>query len=360
AEEKLARGVLPSEDPVAGEGGADGEKDTPADGGAVDAGDGGEKRSGGDEPEPRAGPDDDTPEDGAPRGSGPDADVVPSARKLGTDGLSGVQKRRIADAKAEFDKLEGLQPGSPEFKRARERLSRLQQRLTRTGRLELVRQVVADIPLRGLGGRGTDRLFADGQPNRPTGELRRPSFRHEFVENTLLGQLTVKPLGDAIAGLRGMAGLDPVNPFSGRILSKKEVQEANVLTLVGAGTAGAGRLATLARNIPAPRSLGNVKARKWYHQQLDAIPDALDGSRPLDVQAKLAHRLRNEARDTGREAMKDLEGAKTLSPNRTFEEMIQKARNEGFEGDGIWRYIIDRASKSNPIVDKALGLKRRK
>ena len=185
AKKKRARGVLPSEDPVGGEGGADGEKDTPGDGRAVDTGDGGEKRSGGDGPEPRAGPDDDTPEDGAPRGSGPDADVVPSARKLGTDGLSGVRKRRIADAKAEFDKLAGLQPGSPEFQRASERLSRLQQRLTKTERLELIRQVIADIPLRGLGERGTDRLLADGQPNRPTGELRRPSFRHEFVENTL-------------------------------------------------------------------------------------------------------------------------------------------------------------------------------
>ncbi|MCH8215008.1 MAG: hypothetical protein IIC54_13175 [Proteobacteria bacterium] len=360
AEEKLSQGILPSEDLIRGDDTAAGEKDTPGDGRAVDAGDGGEKRSGGDEPEPRAGPDDDTPEDGAPRGSGPDADVVPSARKLGTDGLSGVQKRRIADAKAEFDKLAGLQPGSSELKRAKEQLSRLQQRLTKTERLELVRQVIAEIPLRGLGGRGTDRLLADGQPNRPTGELRRPSFRSEFVENTLLGQLTLKPLGDAIAGLRGMAGLDPVNPFSGRILSKKEVQETNFLTLVGAGTAGAGRLARLARNIPAPRSLGNVKARKWYIQQLDAIPDALDGSRPLDVQAKLAHRLRNEARDTGRKAMKDQKKAKTQRPNRTFEEMIQTARDRGFEGDDIWRYIIEAAQRSNPVVDESLGVTRKK
>ncbi len=328
--------------------------------GAVDAGDGGEKRSGGDGPEPRAGPNDDTPEDGAPRGSGPDADVVPSARKLGTDGLSGVQKRRVADAKAEFDKLEGLRPGSPGFQRARERLSRLQQRLTKTERLELVRQVIADIPLRGLAGRGTDRLLADGQLNRPTGELRRPSFRSEFVENTLLGQLTLKPLGDAIAGLRGMAGLDPVNPFSGRILSKKEVQETNVLTLVGAGTAGAGRLATLARNIPAPRSLGNVKVRKWYHQQLDAIPDALDGSRPLDVRAKLAQRLRREAIEVTREAMVDRNSVAELPPPRSFEEMIEKARARGLEGDGIWKYIIEAAKRSNPDIDKLLGITRNK
>ena len=138
AEEKLSQGILPSEDLIRGDDTAAGEKDTPGDGRAVDAGNGGEKRSGGDEPEPRAGPDDDTPEDGAPSGSGPDADVVPSARKLGTDGLSGVQKRRIADAKAEFDKLAGLQPGSSELKRVKEQLSRLQQRLTKTERLELV------------------------------------------------------------------------------------------------------------------------------------------------------------------------------------------------------------------------------
>ena len=91
-----------------------------------------------------------------------------------------------------------------------------------------------------------------------------------------------------------------------------------------------------------------------------ALPDALDGSRPLDVQAKLAHRLRNEARHASREAMKDQKMTKTLSPNRTFEEMIQRARNKGFEGDGIWKYIIDRASESNPVVDMAMGLKRRK
>ena len=157
-----------------------------------------------------------------------------------------------------------------------------------------------------------------------------------------------------------MAGLDPVNPFSGRILSKKEVQETNFLTLVGAGTAGAGRLATLARNIPTPRSLGNVKARQWYLQQLDAIPDALDGSRPLDVQAKLAQRLRREAIEAAREAMVDRKSVAELPPPKSFEDMIERARDRGLEGDDIWRYIIEAAKRSNPVVDESLGVTRMK
>lgn len=127
--------------------------------------------------------------------------------------------------------LSGLLPGTQSFERAQRRLAELEKGFSQAERKEVVEKLLDRASSRNGG-------LTDPFQGRSTGELRAPSFRSEFVENNLLGQLTLKPLGETVAGLKALAGQDPVNPFSGRILSPGEVQDSQVLALTSAATGG--------------------------------------------------------------------------------------------------------------------------
>lgn len=59
-----------------------------------------------------------------------------------------------------------------------------------------------------------------------TGTIKPTPHRFEFVENILLGQFTLKPLGEFVAGAKAIVGLPAVNPFSGRLLTGRDRKDA--------------------------------------------------------------------------------------------------------------------------------------
>ncbi|MCM1192394.1 MAG: DUF4157 domain-containing protein [Lachnospiraceae bacterium] len=111
--------------------------------------------------------------------------------------------------------------------------------------------------------------------------------------------------------------------------------------------------------VPAPGTLSNVEAREWYLEQERRIPDRIDRSRPLEEQARQAFELRNQYRTRARELMADRELADRLNatePNLTWEQLVQKQRDKGLEGDAIYEAIIASAQRSRVSVNQALGI----
>jgi hypothetical protein len=43
-------------------------------------------------------------------------------------------------------------------------------------------------------------------------------------------------------------------------------------------------------------------------------------------------------------------------PNLTWEQIVQKGMDQGYEGDDLWNYIIGSSQRSNPDVDIAVGI----
>lgn len=110
---------------------------------------------------------------------------------------------------------------------------------------------------------------------------------------------------------------------------------------------------------PAPGTLSNVDARKWYLEQEKKIPLLIDTSLPKKDQAKQAFDLRNGFRTQARELMADRELAEKLmreEPNLTWEAVVQKAINKGYSGDEVYQSIIDSSQRSRTSVNKKLGL----
>lgn len=113
--------------------------------------------------------------------------------------------------------------------------------------------------------------------------------------------------------------------------------------------------------IPAG-TLDDVSVRKWYHQQLDAIPGKIDRTQPLRNQARQAFELRNQARVDARALMADRAkalGYDVTDPIRTLQEQIRYAVEvRGKQGSEIWEYILESSTRSRPSVDAAAGLAR--
>jgi filamentous hemagglutinin len=110
-----------------------------------------------------------------------------------------------------------------------------------------------------------------------------------------------------------------------------------------------------------PGTLSNVDARKWYISQEARIKDLIDPSLSLEEQAKQAFELRNQFRTQARNLMADRELAEKLmheEPNLTWEQVIQKAKDKGYSGDDIYRYIIDSSQRSRSSVNTDIGLDR--
>ncbi|RMH39792.1 MAG: hypothetical protein D6694_10855 [Gammaproteobacteria bacterium] len=112
------------------------------------------------------------------------------------------------------------------------------------------------------------------------------------------------------------------------------------------------------KGLPKPGSLSNEATRKWYHQQLDAIPSKIDSSLPLREQALQAFKLRNYIKLQARELMADRAAAASLPEPKTLQDVVRKAYGRGLRGDDVWRYVLGGSQRSNAGVDAALGLSR--
>lgn len=148
-------------------------------------------------------------------------------------------------------------------------------------------------------------------------------------------------------------------------------------------TSGSARsLLVLSRGLVAPRSetaltgpfkgrytkglsagtLDDVSARRWYHQQLDAIPGRIDRTQSLRNQARQAFELRNQARIDARALMSNRAkalGYDVTDPVRTWQQQIKYAVEvRGKQGSEIWDYILESSTRSRPGVDAAAGLAR--
>ena len=106
-------------------------------------------------------------------------------------------------------------------------------------------------------------------------------------------------------------------------------------------------------------SLSNLDARKWYLRQETTIPGRIDKNLSLEDQAKQAFEWRNRIRTRARELMMDrktAEGLNITDPNKTWEQMVQKAINDGHSGEGIYTAIIESSTHSRADVNKKFGL----
>lgn len=112
-----------------------------------------------------------------------------------------------------------------------------------------------------------------------------------------------------------------------------------------------------------PENDDEIEARRWYHEQLDAIQAKIDMSGPpTENLAREVFRLRNEAKRGARARMKNRNAAAELDrtdPIRPFEYYVAKGRSKGLEDEALWAYLIDSAQRSRPEVDKHLGLPRK-
>ena len=111
------------------------------------------------------------------------------------------------------------------------------------------------------------------------------------------------------------------------------------------------------------QKLSNVDARRWYLEQEAKIPDLIDTNLPMEEQAKMAFKLRNQYRTQAREMMEDRQLAELLyktEPNITWEQIVQKQIDKGLVGDEIFKGIIESSQRSRESVNDLLGLDRRK
>lgn len=107
-------------------------------------------------------------------------------------------------------------------------------------------------------------------------------------------------------------------------------------------------------------NLGNKEVRRWYKAHDEKIPDLIDKTLPIEEQARMACRFRNENRTNARLLMKDRQKALELEknlPNKSFEELLKhKIEDKHMTYDEAVKDILRTASKTNRQVNKSLGL----
>ncbi|TGK32361.1 hypothetical protein EHQ12_19250 [Leptospira gomenensis] len=107
-----------------------------------------------------------------------------------------------------------------------------------------------------------------------------------------------------------------------------------------------------------PGTLSDREARAWYLANEATIPDLINKTLPLQDQAKQAFELRNAFRTLTRELMQDKNKAAQLNltdPNPTWEKVVSKYQAKGFEGDALWKAIIESSQRSRTSVNSGLG-----
>lgn len=112
-------------------------------------------------------------------------------------------------------------------------------------------------------------------------------------------------------------------------------------------------------NLPDAASMSNVEVRQWYLKQEAMIPELIDPTASLEIQAKQAVELRNVFRTSARVAMQDQDAAKLLekaNPKMTWEQVVQKY-SALYKGDELYRQIILASQRSRDSVNQSLGLR---
>ena len=104
----------------------------------------------------------------------------------------------------------------------------------------------------------------------------------------------------------------------------------------------------------------NKSVREWYHENVGNIPNQIDRTQTIEVQAKQAFELRNQYKRNARMAMSDMKTVERLEkkrPLKTFEELVQdKMKRKALSRDDAIRDILTTATKTNEDVNKEFGL----
>ncbi|WP_260434304.1 RHS repeat-associated core domain-containing protein, partial [Burkholderia anthina] len=122
-------------------------------------------------------------------------------------------------------------------------------------------------------------------------------------------------------------------------------------------------LVRLRETDPRGGSLSDVQTRCWYKREESRIDQQLCNCKNLKERARLAHKLRNQARIRARLLMADRDAATALytginsptgkaEPMLTWKETVAKANGKGYQGGDVYNYIIGSSKRSRPGVDK--------
>ena len=105
--------------------------------------------------------------------------------------------------------------------------------------------------------------------------------------------------------------------------------------------------------------LTNLQARDWYLAREAKIISVVEGKGwSLKKQARVAFEIRNKIRSKARDLMKDRVEAKRLEveePNYSWDEIVKKYKDKGFEGDALWVEIKEASTRSRKSVNDKVG-----
>ncbi len=105
--------------------------------------------------------------------------------------------------------------------------------------------------------------------------------------------------------------------------------------------------------------LDNLEVRIWYNKRDKNIINEIDKSLSIKEQAKQAHFLRNKYRAQARKLMADRMLAEKLSINNSnlpFEYYENKYLNQGYNDNELYEKIIAESTRTNKMVNVALGI----
>lgn len=103
--------------------------------------------------------------------------------------------------------------------------------------------------------------------------------------------------------------------------------------------------------------LTNTETRVWYNMALSKINTKVAFT---EENAKIVSAERNAAKQTARLLMKDRAAAAKLDetdPIRDFDYYKNKYSQEGYEGESLWKKIIEGSTKPNADVNRKFGIK---
>ncbi|MBI1926505.1 hypothetical protein HYR99_19955 [Candidatus Poribacteria bacterium] len=119
----------------------------------------------------------------------------------------------------------------------------------------------------------------------------------------------------------------------------------------------------------AAGELRNKLIRKWYFKKVNKIPELnqkwLKQGRSARERARKAWEIRHKARLKARRMMKREEAEKLRSRDKerygnpdgpTFEQIVKKYEDFGFEGNEVYEQIIQSSSRTNREVNQRFGM----
>lgn len=118
--------------------------------------------------------------------------------------------------------------------------------------------------------------------------------------------------------------------------------------------------------MPPKGSLTENATREWYKAQLSTIDNKIADLPDMKSKAEAAFKIRNNARATARELMKDTDGASGLDvtkPHLTFDDVYMKSEQKLINdmgtnnptSDQIYQEVIESSKRSNPAIDAKYG-----